>query len=246
MSDQQFYETFYAQASERDLHWRELVGAVKAQNIIDVTAGLPIQRVIDVGSGTGSVIAHLARHGFAGRFVALDLSEQALSVLRSREDVPGLEEVQVFDGHTLPYPDQSFDLALLSHVIEHIADPAPLIKEAARVARHVVIEVPFEENLHIRLKVGLFRSSYREQIGHVQWFNRKRLRQLLKQECHLVVDRLQMVYLPESTYYFRKQNARRVLVRIQLTFRHILRALSPWLYERLLTDHCIALVHAEW
>ena len=52
-----------------------------------------------------------------------------LSVLET-----GLVESKLFDGARVPYPDNSFDLAYMSHVVEHLEHPRQLIYEAARVA----------------------------------------------------------------------------------------------------------------
>ena len=239
------YDSHYAQMHERGWRWRELGGAVKAENIIAIVRDLSIESVLDIGSGTGAVLAHLAKLSFGECYYALDIADQAISTVKHRSDIPSLVEARVFDGLHIPYEDQQFDLAILSHVAEHLVDPAPLLRAAARVARYVAIEVPLEDNLHTHLKVRVFGSHYREELGHIQWFNQRNLIALLERTCGLEVVRMRMVYVPDELYFFRKQGVPRGLTFLLLGIRKTLRALSSDLYSRLLTDHCIALVRSS-
>jgi SAM-dependent methyltransferase len=205
---------------------------------------LPVKTVLDVGCGTGAILARLARLSFGEAYYALDVAETAVALVRQRPDIPNLVEARNFDGRCIPYERHQFDLAILSHVVEHLPDPAPLIREAARVARYAVIEVPLEDNLHIHLKTNLFKSRYREEIGHVQWFNQDRFRALLAKDCRLQVMALKVVYVPDELYFFRKPGARKIPTFLLLQFRKLVRTLSDRLYTRLMTDHCIALVRS--
>jgi SAM-dependent methyltransferase len=228
--------------NEWNWKWRELGGMVKAQNIVAIVGELPIKSVLEVGSGTGAVLAHLAELGFGESYYALDISEQAISIVSHRSDIPALVEASVFDGLHIPYESLRFDLAILSHVVEHLVDPVPLLRDAARVARYVAVEVPLEDNLYTYLKVRIFRSRYRDEVGHIQWFNQRKLKALLECACGLEVVRMRMVYLPDEIYLFRKRGGLQVLPPLMLSLRKTLRTLSDSLYAYLLTDHCIALV----
>ena len=44
-----------------------------------------------------------------------------------------------FDGKNLPFSDDSFDCALLSDVLHHVASPEALLREVRRVARRVIV-----------------------------------------------------------------------------------------------------------
>ena len=48
--------------------------------------------------------------------------------------------VRPFDGSTIPYPDASFDAAMFVDVLHHTLEPFTLLKEAARVARTILIK----------------------------------------------------------------------------------------------------------
>lgn len=48
----------------------------------------------------------------------------------------------VADGMRLPFPDQSFDYVITSHIFEHMDDPAEFAREIMRVGKAGYIEVP--------------------------------------------------------------------------------------------------------
>jgi len=97
-------------------------------------------RVLEVGCGAGNL---LVQAGVPGSFpVALDLSMQALTFVRSRlqELEAGREALKGFAclqsiGEQLPFADGSFDFILLSEVVEHLEEPHMSIREASRVLR---------------------------------------------------------------------------------------------------------------
>jgi ubiquinone/menaquinone biosynthesis C-methylase UbiE len=95
-------------------------------------------RLLEVGCGAGNLLLQAA---VAGSYpVALDLSLQALTFVRSRleEAQSGPEAPNGFActqaiGESLPFPDNIFDCILLSEVIEHLEAPQISIREAVRV-----------------------------------------------------------------------------------------------------------------
>ena len=91
-------------------------------------------RVLDVACGTG----YLTRL-FSGDVTGVDQSEAMLS--RARKRLPGATFVRA-DVPPLPFPDRSFDLALIAHFYGHLETPAErtlLIDEALRVAGALVV-----------------------------------------------------------------------------------------------------------
>ena len=86
-------------------------------------------RVLDIGCGSGT----LARAIMALR---PDLSIEGIDVLvRPGTAIPVTE----FDGVTIPWPDDHFDIALFVDVLHHTDAPAPLMAEARRVAKAGVV-----------------------------------------------------------------------------------------------------------
>lgn len=86
-------------------------------------------KVLDVGCGDGAIDSRLAeqRSDIETRGIELFVREDAR--------IP----VEAFDGRTIPYQDDAFDVVLLVDVLHHCEDPERLLLEAARVARQRVL-----------------------------------------------------------------------------------------------------------
>lgn len=95
-------------------------------------------RLLEIGCGAGNLLLQATVPG--SHPVALDLSMQALTFVRSRleesesavEAPNGWACIQAI-GESLPFRDNSFDCVLLSEVIEHLEAPQFSIREAVRV-----------------------------------------------------------------------------------------------------------------
>ena len=95
-----------------------------------------------------------------------EISERAVAIAGERLG-PGV--VERFDGEHLPVADGAYDLGVLSHVLEHVPDPLPLLRETARACRAVVVEVPLEDNRSASRPEA---ERGRQAIGHLHRFNR--------------------------------------------------------------------------
>jgi SAM-dependent methyltransferase len=65
-----------------------------------------------------------------------DISIRGIDV-RPRDDAVML--VDMFDGKSIPYGEDSFDVVMFVDVLHHAAQPVTLLREAGRVARHAII-----------------------------------------------------------------------------------------------------------
>ena len=86
-------------------------------------------RVLDVGCGDGLLASHLSA-------IRPDIHVHGVDVLiHDRTFVP----VTRYDGQTLPYSDDSFDVVTLIDVLHHTTDPVSHLAEAKRVARRAIV-----------------------------------------------------------------------------------------------------------
>jgi len=81
-------------------------------------------RVLEIGAGSGWQARALADRGYG-----VDAVDLAGGAYEACEVFP----VQKYDGHTLPYADQSFDVVFSSNVLEHVPAIEAMLAETARV-----------------------------------------------------------------------------------------------------------------
>jgi SAM-dependent methyltransferase len=179
-----FYTDAYTQADAATAagygEWRTLGARTKAEHVVALCerAALRPAHVVEIGCGAGSLLAELAAREVAPRLDGFDVSAPAIDITRSH-DIPGVR-AEVFDGARVPVDDRAYDLAVLSHVLEHVPDPAALLAEAARVARWVLVEVPLEDN---RSAARPAKRAEAARIGHIQFFDRAAVRALCRDAC---------------------------------------------------------------
>jgi SAM-dependent methyltransferase len=170
------YQEYY---KDVDRQWRWVCAADKADNIVALCNALPHSSILEIGAGEGSILKRLSDRGFGERLHGLEISRTGVEAIKNR-GIARLADCLLFDGYDIPYGDRAFDLAILSHVIEHVEFPRKLIYEAARVAEYVFVEVPLEDT--VRLK----RDFVFTQAGHINFYSATTIRRLI-QTCGLEV-----------------------------------------------------------
>ncbi len=115
-----------------------------------IAAAVPAgARVLDIGCGDGALLAALRDgKGVEGRGVELDPAKVAAAVARGLAVIQGDADTDLAD-----YPDDAFDMAILSDAIQAMRSPATVLRELLRVARRGVVGLP---NFgHWRVRAGL-------------------------------------------------------------------------------------------
>src|SRR3954463_28894 len=179
MDHTRFYDEAYSQADPAAAQgygeWRALSARTKADHVVALLrrAGMRPRTLVEIGCGAGSLLAELVARGVAPELAGFDLSAAAIDIARGH-DLPGVR-FEVFDGARVPVADRTYDVAVISHVLEHVPEPAPLLAEAARVASWVLVEVPLEAN---RSAARPAKRAEAARIGHIQFFDRATVRAL--------------------------------------------------------------------
>jgi SAM-dependent methyltransferase len=105
-----------------------LLCAYPADHLLDAAGVEDGCRVLDVGTGTGTVAARATGRGAV--VVAVDAEPSMLDVVRRRVPAAEVRHVVLPD---LPFPDGCFGAAVGNFVINHVGDPAAAIAEFRRV-----------------------------------------------------------------------------------------------------------------
>lgn len=102
----------------QDRRWRRLmVGGLRLP---------PESLVLDVAAGTGSISRSL--EGYGHRVVALDLSQEMLSLHAGRHRVRAVAD-------HLPFPGETFGAVTFGYLLRYVEDPVATLRETARVLR---------------------------------------------------------------------------------------------------------------
>ena len=96
----------------------------------------PAERVLDIGSGPGFLVAALADAvGPSGAVHGLDQSGPMNTVARDMIGTRPWVSIDEGDALALPYPDRAFDAAVSTQVYEYVADIPAALAELRRVLR---------------------------------------------------------------------------------------------------------------
>jgi ubiquinone/menaquinone biosynthesis C-methylase UbiE len=92
--------------------------------------------ILDVGCGTGSLLAELARSG-ATSLAGVDLAPKILEVAREKLSAAGARaDLRAADAEEpLPWASESFDVATLTGALHHFYRPHDVLAEIHRVIR---------------------------------------------------------------------------------------------------------------
>ena len=144
----------------------------------------PVGRVLDVGCGSGKLVAQMQAFGWQAEGVEVD--PKAVESAR-KKGIP----VKLGQLADQKYPDACLDALHMSHVIEHVHDPAALLQECYRVLKpqgRLVILTPNTQSAGY----AQFGSAWLnlDPPRHLLLFNAKNLRALVEKQG-FVIDRLE-------------------------------------------------------
>ncbi len=238
-----FYDEAYSQqdAAQAKLYarWRALGAVGKADHVLALCAGSGLRPgcTLEIGCGDGALLCELHARGFGGRLAGVEITRTAVDIARERSEI---DSVELYDGISLPAGDGSYELGILSHVLEHVRDPATLLAEAARACGAVVMEVPLEANLSAR------RSSKRErasEVGHLQRLDRAAAREIVARAGLQIACELEDPLGLTVQLFFAATPLARVRAGAKWALRAGLHHLAPRLARRLFTVHyaCLCL-----
>jgi SAM-dependent methyltransferase len=216
------------------IRWRQLGAADKSANMAIMLGNeaAAINSVLEVGCGTGDVLAALRARGVGTSHRGVDVADPDSH--RGPDAAAQALPLDVYDGVRLPYPDHSHDLVFASHVLEHVPDERGFLSELARVtARLIYLEVPCELNL--RTNEANLQGTL--DIGHINAYTPESFA-LTLMTGGLEVRAMRLFDHSRDLHRFSSSTASAAA---KMMMRRGLLKVSPRLASRVFTYHCGAL-----
>lgn len=140
MNDVELQREYYRKTAARydEMHGGEGgVDSLAFAFVNSVIAHLGCQNVLEIGSGTGTVLDALARINPTIQVTGVE----PVAELREQGYLKGLSRGQLIDGDAtrLSFANKSFDLVFEFAVLHHIRNPELVISEMLRVARKGIV-----------------------------------------------------------------------------------------------------------
>jgi len=141
------------------------------------------KKVLEIGCATGAVSKRLKENGCEVIGVEIDSGAAQLAKKYCQNVIIG----DVESMRDIPYPDEYFDVILLSDVLEHLKSPLVLLRRVKKYLKDdgcLVVSIPNVANWKIRLGLLWGKFNY-EDCGildrtHLRFFNEKGARRLLE------------------------------------------------------------------
>jgi SAM-dependent methyltransferase len=137
------------------------------------TGQLAGRTILDVGCGDGYYTTGYWDRCQPRAVTGVDAAAAAIRVAREKSGSRPIR-FEVADVHDLPFPDNSFDLALIQSTLHHDDGPAGIIREAFRVAPVILIHEPNGNNLGLKVIEKV--SRYHREHGEKSYGSRRIVR----------------------------------------------------------------------
>lgn len=169
ISFQEFYEineTVVKTTPMRKVHYasrnklERWVWQRKRTIIKELLSGVEYNSLIDVGCGDGGLFELVKRNC---DYTGLDISPIQLASFKNwlkKNNIGNNPKLVQADATEIPFDDNTFDVALVCDVLEHVLDPVKAMKEINRVVKkdgNIIISIPNEMLFQLaRLLTGRF------------------------------------------------------------------------------------------
>ena len=111
-------------------------------NIFRLISLTEAESILDLGCGEGFVIRYLRNHNNNLRFEGLDINKEAINMAKKLN--PDVNFV-ICNLYKLQYNENSFDLVMLTEVLEHLEDPEKVMNVVKKISnKHFILSVPWE------------------------------------------------------------------------------------------------------
>ena len=141
-------------------------------------------RVLDLGCGTGEVLAHLIKHhGCTGYGIEIDDA----NVLASTQRGVNVIQLNLEEGLAL-FDDHSFDVVLQLDTLQHLRHTERLLRETARVGTTGIVSFPNFAHWPNRVRIVGGRMPVTKALPY-EWFDTPNIRVATYADFEVLVRR---------------------------------------------------------
>lgn len=228
-SRRDFYEDAYSSHNAKTQAWKALCAQRNIQLIAEMLdrQGWQPRRIVDVGCGDGSLLARLTDLESTQDLVGYEIAPAAVAFASARA-IPRVSRIEVFDGAHVPELDDSFDLGVLSWVIEHALDPVALVREVARISPRVFLIVVLDDTVAAR------RPAHSHALGgQIQRFTRESATAVIEEAGLRIVESVVRYPTVREGVYWASGGRQRARAYAQMLTKHAMHRVAPRFTERL-------------
>jgi SAM-dependent methyltransferase len=140
-------------------------------------------RILDAGCGIGLLMRDLKNSG-VDSVTGIDFDDECLALAAKYGSVHKRDLTNLKQNIS----ENSFDVVILSHVLEHLANPIEFLKQIKFISsRWIVVACPNPVRPKVLIKYGLRARNYSNQ-GHVYSWDRSHLSTFLERYNHLRIS----------------------------------------------------------
>jgi len=158
---------------------------------IDDLPANPEARLLEIGCGNGDTAAYALAGGKCGWACGVELCERAADAARSKLNRVIVGDVEKLD---LNFPEQHFDILVMSEVLEHLVDPWAVLRRLRRLMKRRALVRSGSPNVchHSVLRTLLAGQWHYDDKGifdatHLRWFSPGTYRDMFE-SCGFRVD----------------------------------------------------------
>ena len=132
----------------------------------------PGARVLDLGCGQGDLLSWLKSHKqVRGTGIEQDKDKAAACISRGLSVLQGDLRDEALD-----YPDDCFDVVILSQTLQQVYQPDVLLKSLSRIGRQVIVSFPNFSHYRIRMQFLLRGQAPKSRQLPYSWYDTPNIR----------------------------------------------------------------------
>jgi len=108
-----------------------IIGLIRRQGRVEelYLNGIRPGKLLEIGCGAGELLAHMRDIGW--EVAGIETDAQAIRLAREKYGL----NIHLGDLASMNYPDESFDVIIMNHVIEHLHKPVEVLRECQRILK---------------------------------------------------------------------------------------------------------------